>query len=62
MSVVASTIIQLDSGTDVGCWKVKSAIREDALREGRLSLCLQPSVRLSWDNVITGPSLLSNCH
>lgn len=44
------------------CLNVKSTIREDGFSEESLSLCLQLSVRLSKDNVITGPSLLSKCH
>lgn len=57
------------NGTDVRpkpglifCLDVKSTIREDVLSEEGLSLCLQLSVRLSKDNVITGSSLLSKCH
>lgn len=56
-------------GTDVRlkpelifCLNVKSTIRKDVLSKEGLSLCLQLSVRLSKDNVITGPSLLSKCH
>ena len=41
---------------------VKSTIRSGSLSEEGLSLCLQLSVRLSQDNVITGPSLLTKCH